>query len=628
MPPNKSTTAKLFTSLCFFLSSSIPKNEKEKLIKSIEKHDGTISNDLDTNGITHIISVEMETNSENENIDTLNSSQVKNPDRFIISPQFVYTSIKENKLCDEENFLLCYPFVFYNLVFTCTRKISNIASVAFMVTFLGGKFLEQQEEEKITHIITTSDDTETVAPSSSSDHVIIVSFEWLKLCFSKRIYLDEKNYLVGKNQGKYISIHQAKTLFQSLTFYIVNYPPEFISILQREICSNGGKVLQSRLLKDNVKIDYLITRYACNEPYTLKNVENITTAQWIDDSLRESRLIPISEKIIYRPLKSNNFIKGFENKKISITGFEGAERSDMIYLIKQTGAIYTGDLNKQNDFLIVKSFDLVSKKIEKAKTWELTILSPDFIFDSISHWRMMNTGLYTLETATTSLDKKRKLPQEDKVPEKPPQQKKKVKKERVFKLSLHPSEEEEIIEKIENLGAKVCSTAVDTHLIISEIKRTHKFMTSCAKGSWVLKPSYIKDSVGNNEFLDEKNYEWFSDEFTTKGIWMGVGRKWRQFREEHGHGPFKGWIVYIHLLELSGPPRELFQDVITAGDGIVSETLDSNVTLAILDDDVKATHDSETRTISELKIPAVKGAFLLDYFTLKQTPNKENYVVF
>lgn len=130
-----------------------------------------------------------------------------------------------------------------------------------------------------------------------------------------------------------------------------------------------------------------------------------------------------------------------------------------------------------------------------------------------------------------------------------------------------------------------------------------------------------------NNFVDEEEYEWNSNEFTSKGMWHGIPRKWRLYREKNKHGPFHCWVVYFNVTS-SNSPLNILSDTIKAGDGTVVTTLNSNVTLAVVNDNAKAGDSDITKKIKRLEIPAVPISFILDYFKEKETPSLEQYRLF
>lgn len=505
-----------FKSLCFYLSPSIPETEREKLRKIIKTRGGSLSLEENADEVTHIISVDMEF-AKDEYLKFLNYSQLhgekslvehqaEKPDRFIVSPQFIYNSVnnsENNGYGMEEKYLLCYPFVFCDFVFTCTNKVATLMpSIAFMVEYLGGKFMPQFDKEfsrTYTHIISSQDDTETEWARYENSNILLLSIAWLKECFTKRAYIDEKNYLVGKYLPTYSlqSNFKSKNVFSNHSFIVINYPPTFISSLQRAICIAGGRVIHNKAVHENSKVDYLITRYAY--PYEGSfMVQHVTTAQWVDDCLRENKIIDTNAKAIYTPLKSNTPIPEFEGIKITVTGFKDIERNDMAYLIKQTGALYTGDMSKDNHYLIVNSFSNTenSKKVKKANEWGIPMLKKEFIFDSIAEWRLIDIEPYLIGGDSKKRKHNNHMVHNQSISSE--EMRKKKKHSKVFQLSIPTIQENRCEEIIRQLGGTVVNDEQDeachgsvTHLITSEIKRTHKFMRACAKGGWILEPSYL-----------------------------------------------------------------------------------------------------------------------------------------
>ena len=70
-----------------------------------------------------------------------------------------------------------------------------------------------------------------------------------------------------------------------------------------------------------------------------------------------------------------------------------------------------------------------------------------------------------------------------------------------------------------------------THFIISNPKRTEKFLGAVAKGIWILKPEYLYDSEKAGYWLNEEDYEWKQTNPKSRIDGSSIER-WRQ---QQGH---------------------------------------------------------------------------------------------
>lgn len=78
---------------------------------------------------------------------------------------------------------------------------------------------------------------------------------------------------------------------------------------------------------------------------------------------------------------------------ISVTGFVGDERNDLKYLIKISGARYSGTLSKKdNTHLVCWSLD--GEKFRKALEWNIQIVSKRWLMDCIAAWYKLPEQYY------------------------------------------------------------------------------------------------------------------------------------------------------------------------------------------------------------------------------------------
>lgn len=113
---------------------------------------------------------------------------------------------------------------------------------------------------------------------------------------------------------------------------------------------------------------------------------SITTLQWIDDCSNAKQLLEIGSNIVYSPLplqEISDFLQFFENgqKNFSLTNFLGAQRSDMIFLMQEMGAKYSGVFSQDDSrMLICNSKEKKGEKFTISKKWG--VRSIFFIFST------------------------------------------------------------------------------------------------------------------------------------------------------------------------------------------------------------------------------------------------------
>lgn len=85
-------------------------------------------------------------------------------------------------------------------------------------------------------------------------------------------------------------------------------------------------------------------RAIANEPNT-----RIVSLQWLEECIQAKQFIEAYKPYIHYPIRNNLGIRGMNKFVISVTGFVGEERNDLKFLIKTSGAKYSGALSKKEN---------------------------------------------------------------------------------------------------------------------------------------------------------------------------------------------------------------------------------------------------------------------------------------
>jgi topoisomerase (DNA) II binding protein 1 len=198
----------------------------------------------------------------------------------------------------------------------------------------------------------------------------------------------------------------------------------------------------------------------------------------------------------------------------------------------------------------------------------------------------------------------------------------------VFLCAGDDSAQEKIRADLIAAGAfciRVCASYKDacTHVVMPELARTDKFFCAVAAGKPVLTREYATACKAARRLLDPlERYEWCSDKVVSTGksgkkLWMAASHKWRLFREEHGHGPFKGWRVSSCGLEEG--PRKLLEKVITLGDGEVVPLDDPHITHVFT-----ASRTSVPGHVWRRELPVLLNDYAFDYLALQHPPSLDD----
>ena len=71
--------------------------------------------------------------------------------------------------------------------------------------------------------------------------------------------------------------------------------------------------------------------------------------QWLEDCIQAKQFVDPHKIHIHYPIQNNSGIKNMSKLVISVTGFVGEERNDLKFLIKASGAKYSGALSKKEN---------------------------------------------------------------------------------------------------------------------------------------------------------------------------------------------------------------------------------------------------------------------------------------
>ena len=76
-----------------------------------------------------------------------------------------------------------------------------------------------------------------------------------------------------------------------------------------------------------------------------------------------------------------------------MTGFVGSERSDLKFLIRASGAKYSGALSKKDNTHLICSGP-EGEKWRKAKEWGIKVVTYQWLWDCVTNWTHMRESDY------------------------------------------------------------------------------------------------------------------------------------------------------------------------------------------------------------------------------------------
>ncbi|CAL4939038.1 unnamed protein product [Urochloa decumbens] len=159
-----------------------------------------------------------------------------------------------------------------------------------------------------------------------------------------------------------------------------------------------------------------------------------------------------------------------------------------------------------------------------------------------------------------------------------------------------------------------------THFIAQDpLRRTEKFFAAAAAGRWILKGEYLTSCIEAGRFVDEEQFEWFGTGLNDgETISFDAPRKWRNIRQQMGHGAFYGMQIVIYGQQIL-PTLDTVKRAVKAGDGTILATsppytrfLDSGVDFAVVSLSIPRA-DVWVQEFIRHGIPCVSADYLVEY---------------
>lgn len=166
-------------------------------------------------------------------------------------------------------------------------------------------------------------------------------------------------------------------------FYINDYPkllgPEQVNVWKKVIEQHGGQV--------DLSYSNRVTHVLCANQKTdvfqlaLRDQRRTVSAFWLNDVLLKKKLLPPWQALHLPLLYSEDGQRPCSNQIISITNFEGDDRTRVKQMISALGAKYTGYMTRANSVLVCKYPE--GTKYQKAKEWQIDVVNIQWLSDLI-----------------------------------------------------------------------------------------------------------------------------------------------------------------------------------------------------------------------------------------------------
>jgi hypothetical protein len=247
---------------------------------------------------------------------------------------------------------------------------------------LGGGMFMKNFDACVTHYVTAGaqplpKDLEILGELKYN--VKIVSSKWLSDCFVEKKLMDIESYCWDPDANK--STHQEEIedvdvlkpkkstkFFRNRCFVVDGFPEEESRILKSNIVEYGGTLGgQNATLVRPFKHRYQTT-------------QKCATEFWIEKCIQESKLLELSDSILFQPTKISLPVPDFEKFVIGITGFSGIERIWIGRIVDCLGGSVTDYFSRKNTHLLVKDQGIQSAKSKKAEEWKIPKIQVEWLY--------------------------------------------------------------------------------------------------------------------------------------------------------------------------------------------------------------------------------------------------------
>ncbi|KAL0485927.1 PAX-interacting protein [Acrasis kona] len=156
----------------------------------------------------------------------------------------------------------------------------------------------------------------------------------------------------------------------------------------------GGKLLKTfnndcTLFVTPYQMGPNFERATLNVPQT-----RIVSLQWLEECIQTKQYMDPYKPCIHYPLVSSMGISNMSKLVISVTGFIGEERNDLKFLIKASGARYSGALSKKENTHLICCVP-EGEKYQRALEWNILVINKRWLYDCVSEWNCCPEQYYS-----------------------------------------------------------------------------------------------------------------------------------------------------------------------------------------------------------------------------------------
>ncbi|KAH6934006.1 hypothetical protein HPB50_019399 [Hyalomma asiaticum] len=319
------------------------------------------------------------------------------------------------------------------------------------------------------------------------------------------------------------------------------YEPSEILKWKKVIMQRGGEV--EEIYSPRCTHVICDTQRSTVVQQALRESKRCVTVFWLNDVLMRKKLqAPWHALHFPSPYLEN---KPCKNQIICTTGFDSSERALLKQMILTTGAKYTTYLTRLNSLLIAKKKE--GLKYQKAQEWGIGIVNTQWLQDvMLGHyealrlptapkyqqfedvrldyglvphlmaaWRIpikLTEEVWKRFTTSEAFKEAQKRKQENPVKSEataPKQPRLSPEEEENIPVTVSTTlPEEKVPQGVLQLGGALAKSPKEcTHLVTNRIQRTVKLLSAFGTAKFVVTARWIKDSIANNAFLEERPYQ-------------------------------------------------------------------------------------------------------------------------
>jgi len=341
---------------------------------------------------------------------------------------------------------------------------------------------------------------------------------------------DDSNMIVSENKENNNSVVVKKVpeksdLLKDFILYFTDYEERLSGdtfTIWKDVIENARGVINTTYTDD---VTHVICLHQQSPTFkkALHDKKLIATAYWLNDVL-VSKKVFAPQTPLHLPVPFTEIIPGLKNALMTVSGYEGRERTVVKHMINFLGASYTGHMTRAHTHLVCKN--ATGEKYKKAVEWGIPVVSPKWLGDMIQTGQSFPCKAKTKYAVISNSDDLKINPtfstyitdiwneaasQDDDSSEPKPKIRKinntSVNVKRVLFTGLTGATVHRLRQNVVKLKGELAKGVNDcTHLVAPKITRTVKFLSAVSVCKFLVAPSWVDESFEGKSFLDETNY--------------------------------------------------------------------------------------------------------------------------